>query len=40
MFGVFTTSTTVLGNSQFFGCIGLISFCDVVEMSAFGAFQT
>ena len=39
VFKMLTTSTTVLGKSQFFRCIGLVAFCDVVEVTTFGAFQ-
>jgi hypothetical protein len=38
MFRMFSTGTTVLGKNYLFGGIGFVSFGDVVEMPAFGAF--
>jgi hypothetical protein len=38
MLGVFTASTTVLTDDEFFRSVGLITFGDVVEMPTFGAF--
>jgi len=40
VFQMFAASTTVLGESQFFWSIGLVSLCNVVKMTTFGAFQT
>jgi len=37
---VFSASTAVLGDSQLFRRVGLVSFGDVVEMTTFGTFQT
>ena len=39
MLGVLSASTTILRNCQFFRCIGLVSFSNVVEMATLGAFQ-
>jgi len=38
MVGMLATGTAVLADDKFFGGVGFVSFRDIVEMPAFGAF--
>ena len=39
MLGVVAAGAAVFGERELLGCVGLVSFGNVVEMTAFGAFQ-